>query len=261
MFKNEKIDCLSICTLVDSHLKLVKEAIENGVKGIFLEKPMSDTLKNTKSIIDLCKKEKVSLLIDHKRRFDPFYESVRKLILEKKLGTIQLINVYYGAGVSNTGSHLFDLIRFFFGDVISVKSNSSKNVSNNPSYPNIDVVLELHENIECKIHALNYNPYAIFEMDILGTDGRMRLNLISNKIEYFKVQTDKYFVYRDLSPSKIKVATSNPSPLLLAVQNMVNVIDKREEPQCSGFDGYKSLELIIACIESSRNQKKYSFHW
>src|SRR3989338_4578762 len=99
MFKKESIDCVSICTLVETHLDLVKEAAKFGVKGIFLEKPISSTLQDAKKIIEICKKHQIVLVIDHQRRFDPFYNKIKQLIQQKKLGKIQLINVYYGSGI------------------------------------------------------------------------------------------------------------------------------------------------------------------
>ena len=79
MFKNENIECVSICTLAETHLELVKEAAEFNIKGIFLEKPISSTLLEAQKIIEICKKNKISLVIDHQRRFDPFYVKIKQL--------------------------------------------------------------------------------------------------------------------------------------------------------------------------------------
>ena len=85
LFKNENLDCVSICTLVSTHLKIVKEAANSGVKGIFLEKPISNSMNDAKKIIEICKKKKISLQIDHQRRFHPVYSKIKKILDEKKL--------------------------------------------------------------------------------------------------------------------------------------------------------------------------------
>jgi len=142
MFKNENIDCVSICTLVDTHLELVRLAAKNYVKAIFLEKPMSNSLTNAQKIIQICKKHKIKLAVDHQRRFNPFYQSIRKFLEQKKLGTIQLVNVYYGSGIANTGSHIFDVLRLFFGEVFSIQSQLLKKNTINPSDPNFDLIIK-----------------------------------------------------------------------------------------------------------------------
>ena len=67
LFENMDLDCISICTRADSHLELVKIAAKNGIKAIFLEKPISNSLSNSLQIIKICKKNKIKLLIDHQR--------------------------------------------------------------------------------------------------------------------------------------------------------------------------------------------------
>ena len=256
MFKNEKIDCVSVCTLADTHFELVKDAVKFNVKGIFLEKPICDNLKDADQIIRLCKKHDIILAIDHQRRFDPFYHSIKEFLTQGKLGDIQLINVYYGSGISNTGSHMFDIIRFFFGEVASVEGNFSKNKSVNTQDPNIDVILEFTNKTLCRIQSLDWRHYASFEMDIFGTLGRLRLNLVSNEITYLNVSSKDSLVYKKLIPADLKVKKSKHSAIELGVQNLVSSVRKKMEPQCSGEDGYKSLELIIAAIQSARKKRK-----
>ena len=256
MFKKEDIECVSICTLVETHLELVKEAAKFNIKGIFLEKPISSTLQQAQKIIEICKKHKISLVIDHQRRFDPFYNIIKQLIQQKKFGEIQIINVYYGSGIANTGTHLFDILRLFFGEIISIQATLSKNNSNNSIDPNLDITLEFSNKTICRIQALDYGNYGLFEMDILGTLGRIKLDLASNQIEYFTINDKNSLVYKKLIPSKIRIKRSHHSAIELGVQNLIESIRTKKEPQSTGYDGYKSLELIVASIQSAKIGRK-----
>lgn len=255
MFMKEHLDCVSICTLVDTHLDLVKEAVNYGIRGIFIEKPISNSLKNAKKIIEICKEHNVTLVVDHQRRFDPLYHYIRKFI-KQKLGEIQLVNIYYGSGIANTGSHVFDMIRMMFGEIVSLQGNISKNNSGNKQDPNMDVLLKLEIGANCRLQALDVRNYGLLEMDILGTRGRLKLNLTTNDIEYFKIRVGDYLVYKDLIKSNIVVKRSNLSPIQLGVKNLVNCLQFNKRPLCTGEDGYKSLELIIASIQSSKLSRK-----
>lgn len=255
MFKKENLDCISICTLLDTHLKLVKEAVNHNIKGIFLEKPVSDSLENANNIIQICKKNKIQLVVDHQRRFDPFYHSVRDFIHHNSLGKIQLVNVYYGSGIANTCSHVFDVLRMFFGEIKYVKATQSSNKSNNKFDPNLDVKLEFTNNMMCNLQALDTKYYGMLEMDIFGTSGRLKLDLAKNNAEFFKISEKDFLVYKNLIPSKINLSASKKSSISLGVQNLVKSILGKETPMCTGNDGYKSLELIIASIKSSNERK------
>jgi len=256
MFKNEKIDCISICTLVDSHLDFVEEAAKYDVKAIFLEKPISNSMENARKIIQICKSHHIKLAINHQRRFDPSYHLMKKFIL-KKLGKIQLVNVYYGRGIANTCSHLFDILRLLFGEIVTVKGNFSKNPSLNEMDPNLDIELEFENGLIGRLQALDPN-YILAEMDIIGSDGRLRVNFVTNNMEYFNISKKNFLDSKNLSPSKIKIPKLSNSPVSLAIKNLVNCIGTKNEPLCTGTDGYKSLELIIAAIQSVKQNKKIS---
>ncbi len=256
MFLNENLDCVSICTLANSHLDLVKQATKNKVKAIFLEKPISDSLVDSKKIVEICKKTNTLLLINHRRRFDPFFDSIRKIIHEGKLGDLQLITVYYGAGITNTCSHVFDVLRMFFGEVKNVDAKISKNNSGNPNDPNLDVDLEFKNGKSCILRALDVKNYGMLEMDIFGTKSRFRFNLESNSYEYFKVASGARLVYKNLINSKIKLKKSKLSSMQLGVENLVNCVEKKAKPMCTGIDGYGSLEIIIAALLSSYKKQK-----
>ncbi len=256
LFAKEDLDCISICTMADSHLELVNQAVKAGVKGIFLEKPISNTLKNTKKIIKLCKKNNVKLAIDYQRRYDPFYISIKNFINDS-MGKIQIVNVYYGGGIANTGSHLFDLLRFFFGEIKSLRGFFSKNQSGNILDPNIDLQIEFRKKINCTLQSLDYRNFGLFEMDILSSEGRMSINLAANthEIKYFKKSIKDASGYRKLLPFTLKVKKSKESTITLAVKDLVNCIISNNKPVCTGIDGYKSLELVIASIISSKQKK------
>ena len=250
MFENLDIDVVSICTLSDSHLELVKKAAVSGVKGIFIEKPISDSLENAKKIIKICEENKIVLLVDHQRRFESFYHEMKKIIASEKLGQLQSVHVYYGAGITNTGSHIFDLLRYFFGEISTVFSKESKSSSPNPLDPNLDVVLEFVQNFNGYLHALDLSNYGICEFDIFGANGRLKVDLLTNQANYFQANSDSHD-YKILSMWKSFVDSSEKSGTILGIENLVSCINSNETPLCSGYDGYKSLELILASILSA----------
>ena len=255
LFKNEKLDCVSICTLVSTHLKIVEEAANSGVKGIFLEKPISDSINDAKKIIEICKRNKIKLQIDHQRRFHPVYLKIKKVLDEKKIGEIQFINVYYGAGIANTGSHMFDLLRMLFGEIKYVKSKYSKNKSQNKNDPNLDMTIEFFNSITCQINSLDYTNYAIFNMEIYGMKGVLKMDLIKNEGKLLKI-SNKSNVYKILEKEIIIAAKIFETPIQMGLRNIINSIKLDKKIQSNGNDGIKSLEIIIAAMKSAKQKKQ-----
>jgi predicted dehydrogenase len=256
MFEMENLDCVSICTLADTHIELVNYAIKNNIKGIIIEKPISDSLSSTKKILDLCKKNNVKLIVNHQRRFFGFYQELSKSIKNKKFGQIQHVNMYYGGGIANTGSHIFDVLRLFFGEVESLISESTKNESHNIHDPNLDVSIKFKNNIICNLIALDSKNYGIAEIEIFGTKNRIHLDLITNKIKYYKM-SDKLQDYKRLVETKSPIICSIPSTdIRLTIKNLVDSVERKKKILCNGLDGYYSLELVIASLISNKQKMR-----
>jgi len=117
MFKNEELDIISVCTGVDVHYDIIKEAARYDIKAIYCEKPMTDNIEKADEIVDLCEEKKIVLAVNHLRRWDKGFQSIKKHIDEKKIENVQKVKVYYTKGILNNGSHAIDLLNYFFGDV------------------------------------------------------------------------------------------------------------------------------------------------
>lgn len=256
MFSEENLDCVSICTHANSHLKIVEAACKFNIRGIYLEKPISDSLRNARKIIEICKKNSVKLQINHQRRFDPFYIRLRKLVNEKKFGNIQQCSIYYGSGIANTGSHVCDLIRFLFGNIKSVQSVKSQNPSNNENDPNLDGIIICKNGVKCNLLSFDYNNYGILEFDIVATKGRIKLNLTTGKIEMFKSVLPKIgLYYKELIPRTVSFPPKT-SAIYNGVESLVQSIQTKKEPLCTGEDGYLALEVVTGLIKSGINNGK-----
>lgn len=258
MFRKENLDIISICTLVESHYEIVKEAVAHGIKGIFLEKPMANNLKNANKINEICLKNGVALLIDHQRRFIPIYHNVKKFLDKKGLGEIQGVNVYYGSGIANTGSHMFDIIHFLFGDFKSISANLGENPSNNKNDPNVNATIYFKNGIPCSINSLDLSHYGIFEMDIFGTLGRLRFDMVKHMVDWFEVSRKKNLVYKELVRKNFPKSSQVKEPILHGLGNLIQCVEGKGKSLCSGIDGYKSLEMIAASLISAKTHKTIS---
>lgn len=258
MLERERLDILSICTWNSTHLDIVNEAVNCNVKAIFCEKPIADTLQNANEIVRLCNERGVILQIDHQRRFDRFHQDTRSFLQNGNLGRIQQVTFYYTAGIALTGSHMFDLLRFFFGDVDWVQAIYSQNKSPNPSDPNIDGIVKFGSGTLCSIQACDVQNFLIFEMDCIGAKGRLNLTHSGFDLEFYEVRESSLFSgYKEVFPAPPPIETDVPREFMVAsVKHLIQCIEQRKTPISSGEDGRAALELICTFHKSARGDGK-----
>lgn len=254
MLRKEAIDILSICTWNSTHLDILKEAVNNGVQAIFCEKPIADSLKKADEMIKLCNENSVVLQIDHKRRFDRFHQEIRDFLQSGGLGRIQQITFYYVSGIASAGSHMFDLLRFFFGDIDWIQAVYSQNDSHNPDDPNIDGMLGFKNGTHCSFQAGDAQDFYIFEMDCIGTKGRLNITRDGFDLDFFEVRPSQLFSEdMDLFQARAPISIDVPREFMVAaVRHLMECLTEGKKSISSGEDGRAALELICACHESAR---------
>ena len=174
MFEKNNIDILSICSPPSDRVEIVKKAVQNKVKAIFCEKPLSSDIIEAKSIVRICSENKIELAVNHFRRWDNFHIKIANLVRSGYIGNIQNIVVKYNKGILNTGSHIFDFIRMIAGDIKHVRSIGNPTIDQED--PSLNVVGKTCNGEDFFLIGSNYNNFRIFEVEILGEKGRISTN-------------------------------------------------------------------------------------
>lgn len=81
------IDAIAIATPVSSHYELAKAALEAG-KHVWLEKPMTETSAQARTLIDVAAQRRLTLLVDHTFIYTPAVRMMRKVIDSGELGRV-----------------------------------------------------------------------------------------------------------------------------------------------------------------------------
>src|SRR3989338_2826992 len=110
----EKPDIVSICTPDADHFDTFKQVASfPSVKGIWCEKPIAINVAQGEEMVQLAKDNGIALVVNYIRRYQSFYQSIKKE-MNTLLGEIRRITCYYSGGITTNGSHLIDLLHYFF---------------------------------------------------------------------------------------------------------------------------------------------------
>ena len=253
MLQREGLDIVSICTPSYSHLEVARAAVTSGVRGIFCEKPIADSVEAADEMIRLCAANDVALLVDHQRRFDPMHQRLAKFVRDGGMGQLQQVTCYYTAGIANTGTHLFDLLRLYAGEIAWAEGRVSACASHSAADPNINGWLGISCGALAAIQACDVSAYTIFEMNLLGTKGRLGIGSHGFRAEFEEArESERYSGYRELFPALVPVEGEFTQELLpLGVHHLIDCMQKRAVAVSSGEDGCAALEIICALSQSA----------
>lgn len=254
MLRREKPDLLSICTPPATHKEVFELAVGHGVKGVFCEKPIADKSAAGLKMAELAKRKKVVLQIGHQRRFDRLHQDIWKKIQTNAWGSLQQGNFYYTAGIYNTGSHMFDLLRFLFGDVKWVQAHVNPNRPETPD-PNLDGMLEFKSGKRFSFQALDVKHYLCFEMNCFFEKARLMLRHSGFSVQLETPQASPYFTgYQDLLPAKSDLIADYPRNFMIeGVKELILAVKEKRPSISSGQDGVASLACIEAAVVSAKN--------
>jgi predicted dehydrogenase len=251
MLACERIQLLSVCSPTPLHHEMVMAAVRAGVRAIFCEKPLASTMAEAVDMVEACEASGVILAVNHTRRWDPIYQRARRLLAGGVIGRVQAIAGAYPGKVFTLGTHLFDLMRFFGGNVEWVCGDSVGYEDGEWSFSGL---LRFESGIRGTVICGQTTRNYIFELDVLGTDGRLRVTDDGVRIDIARyVSSSRFAGFRELLPSAsiTRSALNDETRLVAAIRDIVSCARYGGAPAGSGRDGMAALAIAWGLCEST----------
>ncbi|MDA1193222.1 MAG: Gfo/Idh/MocA family oxidoreductase [Candidatus Poribacteria bacterium] len=259
---------------VKEHRDMVVAVAESGVKGIFCEKPLSQTLQEADEMLDACAKHNVKIAIAHQNRVHPHLIEAKRLFDGGLIGDLREINAHGkcdarggGQDLIVLGTHMFDLMRMFGGNprwveaCVLVDGRDATPADVKQGDEEVGLIVGNH------LRA----TYGL-ESGALGTfDSRKEGNHFGDRaygIEF--VGTNGILAYRNGYLMHYPHGAWTPHPVaetweLLAdsrglgglnemiVRDLIAAVEEVREPAASGEDGRWALEMILGVYAAHIN--------
>lgn len=91
----EQFKIAFVCSPTSLHIKDAFRAAKAGC-NLFIEKPLSNNLKNIKPLVGVCKKKKLVTMVGCNLRFEPCIKRIKSLVDSNYIGKIYAIYLEYG---------------------------------------------------------------------------------------------------------------------------------------------------------------------
>lgn len=267
MIKNEKLDGVIISTPYLYHFEPALYCLKSGI-NVLLEKPFTLLLSEGKILCDYAKEKGLILMAVSQKRFSPPYRKAKQIL---KDGVVENPALFCGKFNHGFGKkkgnllfedgaiHLFDLARYFMGDVSEVYS-IGVNKYKKTNYPVDFAIINFKfssgsiGNIYTTNQALSLKPWE--RIEIYG-DNRWIAIEDQAKLILYEGEEEPAKYWEPLLASTLLFDEEFGGYTGL-IENFVQAIRGKEEPLVTGWDGFKAYELSVASHLSLKHKEAVS---
>lgn len=268
----EKPDIGLITNETAFHISIAKKLAESGL-DMFIEKPLSNTMKNVKDLAKIVKKKKINTLIGCNLRFDTCIKKIKSLIEQKAIGKIVSVKVEcgtylpdwhpdenytnsyaarddLGGGVVLTCIHEIDYLYWFFGKVKEVFSLTGKFSDLKINASDLSaIILKFQNNIVAEVHLDYFQRPEFRSCKIIGTKGTIYWDSFGKEVKIYDIQKKKW-----IRKLKIKNYDKNKE-YIDEISHFLNCIDKKKKSINDLTQGIEILKIALSIIKSSKEKK------
>lgn len=262
----DNCDAVLVCTPNKTHTEIASAAVAAG-KHVFCEKPFSIGIDDARTLLKIADGGIGVFQVGHNRRFAPVYAKLKEFLGEDKAHSAhikmnrgELKNPVWTGDVNVTGGflyettiHLFDMMRFQFGEIEELIAYGSQH-----EYPELDefsIIFKFKSGFHCTFASSSdaswHFPFERIEvfahhrtimteemeriLDSRGMDANfetLTFHMTEKEERWGYVQEDRAFID--------SILTGAP-------------------PQVSALDGFKSVELVESVYASIRTGERVRF--
>ncbi len=171
-----------VCCVPDGfHDYIIEQAAKFEPQIIITEKPLASSYSNAEKIYNSYY-NKQPIAVNYSRRFIPEFRMIKEMI--KEYGELVKGIAYYGKGTFHNGSHIIDLLQYFFGNVERVCRTGI--VQNDfKGDPTCDAILTWGDK-DVYLLGVDSRIVTVFEVDLMFEKTRIRIVDGGQRIEVYK---------------------------------------------------------------------------
>jgi predicted dehydrogenase len=250
LLEEQHPEIVSICTPDPSHYELVRTVLlMSSVRAVLAEKPLALELGQARELVHLASQRGVVLAVNYLRRYAKRIVELRESLHQGHLGTVRLALGLYTKGTLHSGTHWLDLARYLLGEVVRVTGRNR--LQEKGDDPTLDIHLDFEGGAAAELLGCSEDDFSVFEMDLIGTRGRVRLTQSGDVVDVFTVVQDVPSVgYRGLVRQN-RTESVLRDALLNVGDDLVRCLRGSAAPRCSGVDAVRALEIGLAAQRSA----------
>lgn len=262
----DRCDAVLICTPNKTHKEIAMDALAVG-RHVFCEKPFCVGVDDAAELKTAAGSARSIVQVGHNRRFAPVYVKLRELLCEDpahsahiKMNRGELKNPEWTGDANITGGflyettiHLFDMIRFQFGEIEELTAVGSQH-----EYPELDdfsTVFKFRSGFHCTFaSSADASWHFPFERIEVFCGHR---TIVTEEMEF--VRDSRGIDANFQTYSWHQMDRNERWGYVQEDHAFIDSILANSEPLVTADDGYKSVEIVESVYESIRGKRSIKF--
>lgn len=266
----ESCDALDIVSPTTTHFQLAKEAIKKG-KHIFIEKPLSSTVKEAHELVALVDEARVKAMVGHVERFNP-----AMLALNKKELNPLFIEVHRLAEFNPRGTDVSVVLDLMIHDLdiilslvkANVKRVSASGVAIISKTPDIaNARIEFDNGCVANVTASRISVKSMRKMRIFQPGAYISMDFLKKKSDLFRIADkiptmtgDNQYLELELPDATKKYITfetaekKDVNAIKMELELFQKSITQNKPVPVSMLDGYNAMHLAQTILDKIHSQ-------
>lgn len=263
------VDAIDIVAPTTLHFKLCEQAIRNG-KHIFVEKPMTNTMDEAKTLVKLVDEANIKFQVGHVERFNPAFLALKGYDLKPMFIEVHRLAEFNPRGtdvsvILDLMIHDIDIILSIVKSTVSRISASGVAVmSDTPDIANVRI--EFHNGCVANLTSSRISLKKMRKMRLFQKDAYIGIDFLDKKAEIIKLKTpeDEGLFTLDIETNNGKktIAIDNPeikqsNAIRMELEMFRDSILQNKPVVVNAIDGLQAMDVahqILAKINKGLSE-------
>jgi UDP-N-acetylglucosamine 3-dehydrogenase len=256
LIEDPEIELVSICTPTVTHADIGLKALEAG-KHVLVEKPMTDTLEEAQALMKKAEQKGLKLTVGFVERFNPAVSKALELVQKDTIGDVILAHTRRVSRrpmrigdvgvIKDLAVHDIDIIcQLFPNGPEKVFCTAGSIAHSFEDYANINLRYAGDRNAFVETNWLT--PRIRRDLTITGSEGSITVQYRTQEVT---IETNEKLEQPLLGYEE---------PLYRELESFSKAVIEDTEPVVTGLDGYKTLKICTAALQSAENGEAVEYN-
>jgi predicted dehydrogenase len=254
-------DAIDIIAPTTQHFKLCEMAIRNG-KHIFVEKPMTNTLEEAKTLVKLVEEANIKFQVGHVERFNPAFLALKGYDLNPMFIEVHRLAEFNPRGTDV--SVILDLMIHDIDIVLSIVKSTVNRISasgvavmsDTPDIANVRI--EFHNGCVANLTSSRISLKKMRKMRLFQKDAYIGIDFLDKKTEIIKLKTPQdeglFTLDIETNSGRKTIAIDNPeikqvNAIRLELEMFRDSILQNKPVPVNAIDGLQALEVAHQILQ------------
>lgn len=263
----DNCDVVDVVAPTPFHFELCAMALRKG-KHVFVEKPLTNTMDEARTLIKLAKESNVKFQVGHVERFNPAFLSLDKSSLNPMFIEVHRLAQFNPRGtdvsvILDLMIHDIDIIlNIVKSNVSYISANGVAVMSDTPDIANVRI--EFDNGCVANLTSSRISLKKMRKMRLFQKDAYIGIDFLDKKTEVIKIDApgDKNVFSFDIETNhgKKTIGIANPvianvNAIKMELEEFKNSIFQNTETVVTIIDGFRAMEVAHKILDKINNSQ------